>query len=104
MENGEHCAVGGGKPRAIILSFLLHIMFRSDNEKGAENICKELGYAGGTKYTAPGGSGPILAGNRRCSGGEETVWDCPLQDGRIDTTDCSHIHDQGVSCTGGIQR
>merc|ERR1719402_708983 len=71
-----------------------------DNQKGAENICKELGYTGGTKYTAPGGSGPILAGNRLCNGGEETVWDCPLQKGRTDTTACSHDLDQGVSCTG----
>ena len=74
-------------------------MFRSDNEKGAENICKELGYAGGTKYTAPGGSGPILAGNRFCSGGESTIWDCPLQAGS-ETEDCSHDIDQGVNCTG----
>ena len=75
-------------------------MFRSDNEKGAENICKELGYAGGTKYTAPGGSGPIQAGNRLCSGGEKTIWHCPLQRGRTDTTRCSHDHDQGVRCVG----
>ena len=77
---------------------------RWDNQKGAENICKELGYTGGTKYTAPGGSGPILAGNRLCSGGEKTVWDCPLQGGRTDTTRCSHKHDQGVRCEGGTER
>merc|ERR1719347_354020 len=52
-----------------------------DNQKGAENICKQLGYSGGTKYTAPGGSGPIHVGNRLCQGGEQTVWDCPLQAG-----------------------
>ena len=74
---------------------------RWNNQKGAENICKELGYTGGTKYTAPGGSGPILAGNRLCKGGEETVWDCPLQGGRTDTTRCNHDHDQGVRCEGG---
>jgi len=71
-----------------------------NNEKGAENICKELGYTGGTKYTAPGGIGPILAGNRLCSGGEETIWDCPLQGERNDTTRCTHEHDQGVRCEG----
>ena len=76
-------------------------MFRWDNQQGAENICKELGYTGGTHYTAPGGSGPILAGNRHCSGGEINVWDCPLQNGKDDDTRCSHLDDQGVSCTGG---
>ena len=77
------------------------ILCRWDNEKGAENICKQLGYAGGTHYTAPGGIGPINAGNRLCSGGEATVWDCPLVDGRNDTTYCSHDIDQGVHCTEG---
>ena len=71
---------------------------RWDNEKGAENICRQLGYVGGTKYTAPGGTGPIQAGNRLCRGGEATVWDCPLQGGRTDTTGCSHDIDQGVTC------
>ena len=76
---------------------------RWNNQKGAENICKELGlgYTRGTHYKAPGGSGPILAGNRLCSGGEKTIWDCPLQRGRNDTTRCSHDHDQGVRCEGG---
>merc|ERR1719250_54490 len=72
-----------------------------DNQKGAENICKQLGYTGGTKYTDGGGTGPIHAGNRLCSGGEETIFDCPLQAGRSDTTGCSHSLDQGVQCTGG---
>merc|ERR1712013_384858 len=53
-----------------------------DNQKGAENICRQLGYAGGSKYTAGGGTGPIHAGNRLCSGGEKTVFDCPLQGGK----------------------
>ena len=79
-------------------------MFRHDNQKGAENICKELGYTGGTHYTVPGGSGPILAGNRLCSGGEKTIWDCLLQAGKTDTHRCSHDIDQGVSCTGGTYR
>ena len=73
---------------------------RWDNQKGAENICAQLGYAGGSKYTAGGGTGPIHAGNRLCSGGEKTVFDCPLQAGRTDTTGCSHSIDQGVHCTG----
>ena len=80
-------------------SFLPPILFvRWDNEKGAENICIQLGYTGGTKYNAPGGTGPILAGNRLCSGGEKTVFDCPLQGGRNDSYHCIHDHDQGVHC------
>ena len=88
------------------LSFLLPNVYnvRWNNQKGAENICKVLGYKGGTKYTAPGGSGPILAGNRLCSGGEKTIWDCPLQGGRTDTTRCNHDHDQGVRCIGGTKK
>ena len=60
----------------------------------------QLGYTGGTKYTAPGGTGPIHAGNRLCKGGEKSVWECPLQKDRKDTTRCSHKIDQGVACTG----
>ena len=73
---------------------------RWNNQKGAENICVQLGYTGGTKYTAPGGTGPIHAGNRLCKGGEKSVWECPLQKDRKDTTRCSHKIDQGVACTG----
>merc|ERR1719394_480532 len=69
-----------------------------DNQKGAENICKQLGYTGGTKYTAPGGTGPIQTGNRLCKGGEATIWDCPLKRGELDG--CTHDIDQGVACTG----
>ena len=29
------------------------------------------------------------------------MWDCPLQAGRTDTTECSHDIDQGVSCIEG---
>ena len=80
-------------------SLNISIYVRWDNHKGAENICKQLGYAGGTRYTTGGGTGPINAGNRLCSGGEKTVFDCPLQGGRTDTTRCTHNHDQGVHCT-----
>merc|ERR1711962_1809172 len=69
-----------------------------NNEKGAENICRQLGYTGGTKYTAPGGTGPIQTGNRLCKGGEATIWDCPLKRGELDG--CTHNIDQGVACTG----
>ena len=80
--------------------FCLLLYLRWDNQKGAENICKQLGYTGGSKYTAAGGAGHINAGNRLCSGGEKTIFDCPLQAGRNDTTGCSHELDQGVECTG----
>ena len=33
-------------------------------------------------------------------GGEKTIWECPLQGGRTDTTGCSHAIDQGVDCIG----
>ena len=36
-------------------------------------------------------------------GGEKTIWDCPLQRGRNDTTRCNHDHDQGVRCEGGTK-
>ena len=74
----------------------LDVYLRLNNQIGAENICKQLGYTGGTRYT-----GPINAGNRLCNGGEKTIFDCELQGGRTDTTGCSHSHDQGVKCTGG---
>ena len=71
---------------------------RWDNEHGASNICKQLGYpAGGTKYNAPGGSGPIVAGYIKCEGGEATVFDCPRKG---DPSTCSHKEDQGVDCKG----
>jgi len=73
-----------------------------DNHKGAENICKQLGYAGGTKYTAGGGTGLIAAGNRLCNGGEATIFDCPLM--RAELQDCSHTHDQGVECMETVER
>merc|ERR1719436_1667721 len=69
-----------------------------DNQRGAENICNQLGYSEGTKYTAPGGSGPIQTGNRLCNGGETDILDCPLRRGEL--TGCTHDHDQGVHCTG----
>ena len=71
---------------------------RWDNEAGAKNLCQQLGYINGTKYTAPGETEYILAGNRRCLVGEDTVFDCPLMSGRKDAEYCTHDLDQGVSC------
>ena len=73
--------------------------FRWDNQKGAENICKQLGYSGGVKYTAGEGTGTIATGNRRCSGGEETIFHCPLR--RAELEGCTHAIDQGVDCSDG---
>merc|ERR1711915_990931 len=67
-----------------------------DNEHGATNICKQLGYKGGKKYTAGGGVGLIATGNRLCKGGEATVYDCPLK--REALKGCDHKIDQGVHC------
>ena len=78
------------------IKFLQHC--RWNNEKGAENLCKQLGYQTGVKYTASGGTGSIVAGNRICAGGEATVYECKLI--RSETTDCTHNYDQGVQCAG----
>ena len=46
---------------------------------------------------------PIIVGWRICSGGEENLLECPLQDGRTEANemdDCSHEIDVGASCTG----
>merc|ERR1712142_638001 len=72
--------------------------FWSDNNKGAENICRSKGFTGGVPYTVPGASGPINYGNRLCKGGEKRIKDCPLQGGLIDTFGCTHQQDQGVQC------
>jgi len=73
-----------------------------DNQKGAENICRHLGYGGGTHYTAPDISSlPILTGNRLCKGGEKSIWECEVQDGRKELERCIHEVDQGVHCTRG---
>jgi len=70
-----------------------------DNEKGAENLCKQLGYKTGVRFDAPEGTGSIVAGNRLCAGGEKTVYDCPLMQGRNDTHTCTNDNDQGVECS-----
>ena len=51
------------------------------------------------RYTVGGGTGPILAGNRQCNGGEATIFDCPLM-ASTDAEGCNHHLDQAVSCTG----
>ena len=92
------CGAAGGEQMS---PSPLGLYLRWNNQKGAENICKQIGYTEGTRYTAGGGTGPINAGNRLCNGGEKTIFDCELQKERTDTTGCSHSHDQGVKCTGG---
>ena len=76
-----------------------------DNQHGAANLCKQLGYAaGGTRYNAGGvGTGPINAGYRKCYGGEATIFDCALQAGRTvedETAGCTHKEDAGLMCIG----
>ena len=97
MVNGAPFAVIIGKIFTCCFLTLPFFFLRWDNNKGAENICKQLGYAGGAKYTAPGGTGPIQTGNRLCQGGEATVWDCP-QRSQGELFGCTHAHDQGVDC------
>ena len=101
--DGEPSVATGGKTFGWSIPHCFQEYFlRWSNQKGAENICVQLGYVSGTWYRAPGCSGPIQAGNRQCSGGEETVWDCPLMGGNTDNTGgcSSHNHDVGVQCTG----
>ena len=69
-----------------------------NNQKGAENLCKQLGYLGGVRYPAPGGTGLIVAGNRECQGGEATIYDCPVVRTPEDNG-CDHGDDQGVNCS-----
>ena len=84
------------------LNFFLNTLYlcRWDNNKGAENICRQLGYATGTRYTAPGGTGKIVAGNRKCEGGEDTIYDCKRYRGELES--CTHDIDQGVQCKGKL--
>ena len=94
----------GGRLKALSECSHHHLMGILGTQNGAENICKQLGYTGGTRYTAGGGTGPINAGNRRCIGGEKTIFDCPLFVKRTDITGCKHKHDQGVNCTRGGEK
>ena len=80
--NGEPSVATGGKTSGWSVPPCFQEYFlRWNKQKGAENICVQLGYVSGTWYRAPGCSGPIQVRNRQCSGGEETVWDCPLMGG-----------------------
>jgi hypothetical protein len=79
-----------------------------DNEHGAKNICRQLGYEEGTRYDAPwvGGHGQVVTGYRLCSGGEQTIFECALQGEHSDpppSEQCSHAEDQGVHCTGALR-
>ncbi|XP_038052405.1 deleted in malignant brain tumors 1 protein-like [Patiria miniata] len=64
-------------------------------------ICRELGY--GEAYAAPHeaafgrGAGDILLDEVRCTGNEETVFDCTAIRGS--GHDCSHYEDAGVRCS-----
>ena len=60
--------------------------------------CKQLGYTGGTFYTAGGGSGPIWLDSLACTGTESRVAAC-RNDG-WGVHDCSHAEDVGVACAG----
>ena len=73
---------------------------RWNNNIGAGNLCHQLGYLGGERYDAPGGTGPVVAGHRKCVGGEATVYSCALM-GPSDDAWCSHNIDQGVHCYQG---
>ena len=76
-----------------------------NNHHAAEVVCRRLGYRGGRTYKVSNSPNdlPIIVGWRICSGGEENLLECPLQDGRTEANemdDCSHEIDVGASCTG----
>ena len=76
-----------------------------NNHHAAEVVCRRLGYRGGRTYKVSNSPNdlPIIVGWRICSGGEENLLECPLQDERTEaneTGDCSHDIDVGASCTG----
>ena len=81
---------------------------RWENGKGADIICKQLGYQWGYAYTDPGTHeemrGPPVATNiNACSGQELNVWACPtyVSRGAKAAELCrDHKVDQGVSCFG----
>ena len=110
----------------LVLMQILVATCRWNNQHGAINICKELGYTSGTwwkycyscsphrrvpRYKEPHGTGPILAGHRTCNGGEANVWECPSLDSSCTwfspptcgTNGCGHSDDVGVRCTWGLR-
>ncbi|MCY4388890.1 MAG: leucine-rich repeat domain-containing protein [Desulfurellaceae bacterium] len=76
-----------------------HESFRLPQENThhvAEVACRQLGYTGGTAYTAGGGSGRIWLDSVECEGDEARLDACDHDGWGVH--DCSHAEDLGVSC------
>jgi hypothetical protein len=82
-----------------------------NDDKGADIVCRSLGYIGGTVFTFGASVSlpalPVVSGFRVCEGNEAHVTDCPLPTNwaghpdsignGVDAT-CSHGIDQGAIC------
>lgn len=69
-----------------------------DSQKGAEMLCKQLGYTGGTRYTAGKGSSipQQITQARTCYGTEKNFFECKF----AHSYGVERENDQGLSCTG----
>jgi hypothetical protein len=52
-----------------------------NNDNGADIVCRQLGYVGGTVFTFGASTSlpdlPIVSGFQSCDGTEDTIFDCP---------------------------
>lgn len=62
----------------------------------AEVACHQLGYSGGSYYTAGNGAGQIWMDNMGCTGSETQLSDCAFPGWGVHN--CSHSEDIGVIC------
>ncbi|XP_067106406.1 neurotrypsin [Osmerus mordax] len=73
------------------------------NDRGAEVVCRQLGYSGVAKARVMAyfgeGTGPIHVDNVKCSGEELSLADCLKQ--TPGTHNCRHSEDAGVICDYG---
>lgn len=66
------------------------------DEVDALVACRQLGFSGGSSFTAGGGADPIWMDDLACTGTELRLVDCPFPGWA--EHNCSHSEDVGVSC------